>query len=336
MGRRILAIILLVLAVSIAVITPVLAFTPVGAHLLNGFANATPTPTPWPTPVPFTPTPTPPPKPILTVEGILPTIHAKAAYLLDADTAHTLDDFHGEIPLPMASTTKIMTAVIAIQMGNLDQVITVKQDAHDEWVNNNGSNAQLHAGDKIKLKDLLYALLLPSGDDAAIAIADGISGNSDNFVNVMNIFAYRLHLFQTHYINPDGLTYKTGQNYTTTYDLIRLAQYAMSLPLFAQIVKTPQYTLAATSTHHSYTWNTTNAFLAHSDITPTVKPYPGTTGIKTGYTAEAGGCLVFSATRNGHHLIGIVLGSADETSRFADAATLLNWGFGLPLKVPSS
>ncbi len=214
-------------------------------------------------------------------------------------------------------------------------MITVKQDAHDEWVNNNGSNAQLHVGDKIKLKDLLYALLLPSGDDAAIVIADGISGNSDNFVNVMNIFAYRLHLFQTHYINPDGLTYKTGQNYTTTYDLIRLAQYAMSLPLFAQIVKTPQYTLPATGTHHPYIWNTTNAFLAHSDITPTVKPYPGTTGIKTGYTAEAGGCLVFSATRNGHHLIGIVLGSVDETSRFADAATLLNWGFGLPLKVPS-
>ena len=335
MGRRILAIILLVLAVSIAVITPVLAFTPVGAHLLNGFANATPTPTPWPTPVPFTPTPTPPPKPILTVEGTPPTLHAKAAYLLDADTGHTLDDFHGEVPLSMASTTKIMTAVIAIQMGNLDQMITVKQDAHDEWVNNNGSNAQLHVGDKIKLKDLLYALLLPSGDDAAIVIADGISGNSDNFVNVMNIFAYRLHLFQTHYINPDGLTYKTGQNYTTTYDLIRLAQYAMSLPLFAQIVKTPQYTLPATGTHHPYIWNTTNALLAHSDITPTVKPYPGTTGIKTGYTAEAGGCLVFSATRNGHHLIGIVLGSVDETSRFADAATLLNWGFGLPLKVPS-
>src|SRR4051794_25293089 len=152
MARRILAVILLVLAISIGVITPVLAFTPVGAHLLHSFASATPTPTP--TPVPFTPTPTPPPKPILTVEGTLPTIHAKAAYLLDADTGHTLDDFHGEIPLPMASTTKIMTAVIAIQMGNLDQVITVKQDAHDEWVNNNGSNAQLHVGDKIKLKDL--------------------------------------------------------------------------------------------------------------------------------------------------------------------------------------
>ncbi len=336
MGRRILAIILLVLAVSIVVITPVLAFTPVGAHLLSGFATATPTPTPWPTPIPFTPTPTPPPRPILTVVGTPPTLHAKAAYLLDADTGHTLDDFQGETPLPMASTTKIMTAIIAIQMGNLDQVITIKQDAYNEWVNNNGSNAQLHVGDKIKLNDLLYALLLPSGDDAAIAIADGISGNTDNFVNVMNIFAYRLHLFQTHYINPDGLTYKTAQNYTTTYDLIRLSQYAMSLSLFAKIVRTPQYTLLATSTHRAYTWNTTNAFLAHTDITPTVNPYPGTTGIKTGYTVEAGGCLVFSATRNGHHLIGVVLGSKDETSRFVDAATLLNWCFSMPLKVPSS
>src|SRR5258708_19950076 len=120
MGRRILAVILLVLAISIGVITPVLAFTPVGAHLLSSFASATPTPTPSPTPVPFTPTPTPPPKPILTVDGTPPTLHAKAAYLLDADTEHTLNDFHGKVPLSMPSTPKTMPPPIPIHFTNFN------------------------------------------------------------------------------------------------------------------------------------------------------------------------------------------------------------------------
>src|SRR5450759_4713564 len=113
MGRRILAIVLLVLAISIVIITPVLAFTPVGKSLLRGFASDASTETPSPTPLPPTPTPTPA-KPILTVLGSPPRLNVGAAYLLDNDTGHTLDDFRGEAPLPMTSTTKIMTAVIAI------------------------------------------------------------------------------------------------------------------------------------------------------------------------------------------------------------------------------
>jgi D-alanyl-D-alanine carboxypeptidase (penicillin-binding protein 5/6) len=339
MGRRILAIVLLVLAISIVIITPVLAFTPVGKSLLRGFASDASTETPSPTPLPPTPTPTPA-KPILTVLGSPPRLNVGAAYLLDNDTGHTLDDFRGEAPLPMASTTKIMTAVIAIQAGNLDQVITIKQDALNEVNSNNGSSANLRVGDRIALRDLLYALLLPSGDDAAIAIADGVSGNTATFVKVMNIFAYRLKLFQTHYTNPDGLTYYSASgsplpgNYTAAYDLVRLAQYAMKLPLFAQIVKKTVYRLAASGLHHSYAWTTTNSLLAYSIDAPTVKVYAGATGIKTGYTVEAGGCLVFSATRNGHVLMGVVLGSANRTTRFTDAITLLNWGFGLPLRAP--
>jgi len=339
MGRRILAVILIVLALSIAVLTPVMAFTPMGANVLNRFAAATPTPSP--TPIPPTPTPTPVPKPILTVVGNPPTLHVGAAYLLDTDTGHTLDDFNGEVELPMASTTKIMTAVIAIQTGDLNQLITIKQDAINEVNNNLGSSANLRVNDQIKLQHLLYALLLPSGDDAAIAIADGISGNMETFVNVMNIYAYRLHLFQTHFINPDGLTYFSAQNkplpghYTTAYDLLRLTQYAMSLPLFAEIVKTTQYTLAPGAHNHGYTWTTLNALLTREALDdPGINAYPGATGIKTGWTPEAGGCLVFSATRNGHHLIGVVLHSADQRQRFLDAITLLNWGFGLPLRVP--
>lgn len=343
MGRRILALVLLIVGLGIAIMTPVLAFTPVGSNLANNLFPAPPTPTPTPIPPLPSPTPTPPPKPILTVEGTPPTVHAKSAYLLDADTGHTLDDFNGEVPLPMASTTKIMTAIIAIQAGNLDRLVTIHQDAPDEVNLNSGSTAQLKVNDQIPLRYLLYGLLLPSGDDAAIAIADAVAGSPTNFVNIMNITAYRLHLFQTHYINPDGLTYKdaSGQplpgNYTTTYDLIRLAQYAMKLPLFAAIVKLSRYVLPANAVHHAYTWISTNDLLSPPpDTAGAAYTYTGATGIKTGYTNEAGYCLVFSATRAGHNLIGIVLFSSntDYYQRFRDAKTLLNWGFGLPLKVP--
>src|SRR5207244_13283052 len=156
MGRRILAIILLVLSVSIAVMAPVLAFTPMGNKLLSSFAAATPTPTPLLLPAPT------PPKPVLTVVGQPPPVNAKAAYLLDADTGNTLDDFHGEVPLPMASTTKIMTAIIAIQTTDPNMVITIHQDAIDEVLNNGGSSAQLVVNDKLTLKELLYGLMLPS------------------------------------------------------------------------------------------------------------------------------------------------------------------------------
>jgi D-alanyl-D-alanine carboxypeptidase (penicillin-binding protein 5/6) len=339
MGRRILAVILLVLAISIAIMTPVLAFTPLGNNLLNRFAAATPTDTPSPTPLP-SPTPTPPPKPVLTVIGAPPTVNAKAAYLLDADTGNTLDDFHGEVPLPMASTTKIMTAIIAIQAADPNMVITVHRDAINEVNNNGGSSAQLVVNDKLTLKDLLYGLLLPSGDDAAIAIADGVSGSTSNFVNVMNILAYRLHLFQTHYINPDGLTYYSAPNtpipghYTSAYDLVRLAAYAMKLPFFAQIVKTERYTVPASASHRAYRWVNTDDLLGTN---PGEFPaYAGATGIKTGHTIEAGYCLIFSATRSGHDLIGVVLFSSntDPVQRFRDAKLLLNWGFALPLRTP--
>ena len=252
--------------------------------------------------------------------------------MLDNDTGHILDDQNGERPLPMASTTKIMTALIAIQTGDLNQVVTIHQDAINEAILHNGSNAKLRVGDRLTLKDLLYGLMLPSGDDAAVAIADAVGGSTPHFVNTMNLFAYRLRLFQTHYINPDGLTYyeANGQpvpgHYTTAYDLVRLARYAMTIPLFAQIVSSPHYQLAATSAHHSYSWDNTNTLLT---------TYTGATGIKTGFTNEAGGCLVFSATRARHHLIGVVLHSLDEAHRITDAKILLDWGFALPLLPPN-
>jgi D-alanyl-D-alanine carboxypeptidase (penicillin-binding protein 5/6) len=322
MIRRILVVFLLLLALIVVIVTPILTFTQLGGQLLSALKLATPTPTP---------TPLPSPTPILTVEGTPPAVTSESAYLLDMDTGHVLADIHGEQPLPMASTTKIMTALIAIQTGNLDQLVTIGQDAYDEVHLRNGSSAQLVVGDQLTLKDLLYGLMLPSGDDAAIAIADALAGSPENFVQRMNLFSYRLHLFQTHYLDPDGLTIYTANgpdpdHYSTAADLTRLARYAMSIPLFAQIVKTPLYTIAATALHHAYHWTTTNTLL---------EAYPGATGIKTGYTVEAGYCLVFSATRNDHHLIGTVLDDTDDAHRINDAKALLDWGFSLPLLPPS-
>ena len=331
MIRRTVAIALLFISISTIIAVPILVFTPMGARLFDGSPPTATITTPTFTPL-YSPTPTPKPTPILTARGKPPAISATEAILLDDDTDHILDDLNGESPVPMASTTKIMTALIAIQAADLNKVVTIHQDAINEVMLHNGSSAQLQLGDQLTLHDLLYGLMLPSGDDAAIAIADAVGGSTANFVNMMNLFAYRLRLFQTHYLNPDGLTYYDANHqplpghYTTAYDLVRLARYAMSIPLFAQIVRTQHYQLLATASHHRYSWDNTNTLLA---------TYQGMTGIKTGFTVEAGACLVFSATRNGHHLIGIVLHSIDENHRFNDARILLDWGFSLPLLPPS-
>lgn len=316
-GRTLLAILLIVLSVTVLIGTAVAAFMP-AIGTLGAQRAATPTPTlvpPTPTAIPPTPTPiptptTPPPK-----------IAAQAIYLMDQQSGSVLENDNGFTPLPMASTTKIMTALIAIQTADLDQTITIPQAAVNRVVLDGGSSANLIAGDKISLKNLLYALLLPSGDDAAIAIADGLAGTPDAFVARMNLFAYHLRLFQTHYANPDGLSLtaeEDQQHYTSAADLERLARYAMNIPLFAEIVRTSTYILPANGQHHAYHWDNTNVLL---------KSYNGMLGIKTGHTYAAGYCLVFAAQQHGHTLIGVLLDSPTEQERNQDVVKLLNWGF---------
>lgn len=328
--RRVLAIILTIIACLIIVFVPVWLLTPVGANVLNlGQPDLNGPPL---TPLVFKALPSPKPQAVLTVSGAPGAVSASEAILMDADTGNILYDKNGEMPAPMASTTKIMTALIAIQSGMLNQMVTIGQDAPNEVIENDGSSAQLVVGDQIKLQDLLYALMLPSGDDAAVAIADAVAGSVSNFVTIMNVEARKLDLYQTHYVNVDGLPPTddngnpiNGVHYSSTYDLARLARYAMRLPLFMKIVDTKVYILPASSTHHAYKWDTTNTLLG---------VYQGMRGIKTGTTPEAGACLVFAAERNGHTLIGVVLDSTTDAGRFTDAETLLNWGFTLPVKVP--
>ncbi|GCE16077.1 D-alanyl-D-alanine carboxypeptidase family protein [Tengunoibacter tsumagoiensis] len=332
MKRYVFATIFIMIAVEVIVVGLFAAFTPVGNSLLAV----------------INPPPAPPPAPVLSSIGVTPpTLHAQEVYLLDQDTGNILLNINGDQRVPMASTTKIMTALVALQKGKLDQIVTIKQDAPDEALHNNGSTAQLAVGDQLPLIDLLYALMLPSGDDAAVAIADAISGSPAAFVQEMNAYAQKLHLKNTHFINPDGLTVQTADgktdatnvnHYSTAADLAQLTRIALKNPLFAQIVQLQHYELPASGTHRSYTtWDNTNELL---------KFYPAVTGVKTGYTPEAGPCLVFSAFSAGHHLIGVILHEKvqgdDENDtrakeqRFLDAEQLLDWGFALPLKVPAT
>ncbi len=247
-----------------------------------------------------------------------PTISATAGYLFDPTTGQVLFEQNATQELAMASTTKIMTTLTALTFGSLSQRITIGPDTV-AMQNGFDSVAGLKLGDALTLCDLLYALLLPSGDDAAVAIAEGVGGTQARFVAEMNAEAALLGLWRTHYSNPDGLD--QAGHYTTARDLAQLAAYAMSIPVFAQIVGTATYTLPQTADHQAYFWQTTNYLL-----TPT-NYYPGATGVKTGTTGNAGACLVFSAARNGRQLIGVVLNEPTDAGRFTDAAALLDWGF---------
>ncbi|HZO74282.1 MAG TPA: D-alanyl-D-alanine carboxypeptidase family protein [Ktedonobacteraceae bacterium] len=300
--------------VMMAVITAVAIFFASSVYS-SVQATLAPTPTPIPTP---SPTPTPSPEPTLPPSPTptpTPFISGTAAYLIDADTGRVFYDMNSSQPLPIASTTKIMTAIVAIENGNLDQGVTVEQ-ADLNQVPSGASNAGLLAGDYFRLHTLLYALMLRSGTDASIVIARVIAGSTDNFVAMMNRKAQALHLLHTHYSSPHG--FSDSDHYSSAADLVTLANYAMRNPIFAQIVGQGTYDVKPTLYTHAYHWPNTNALLTS---------YPGADGVKTGWTDSAGYCLVFSARRSGHHLIGIELHAPSYDAVFSDGAKLLDLGF---------
>jgi D-alanyl-D-alanine carboxypeptidase (penicillin-binding protein 5/6) len=251
-----------------------------------------------------------------------PYIGAAAAMLLDPTTNAVYLARNADQERAMASTTKIMTAVVALTVGQLNQQITVGPDA-TALDNGIASVAGLQLGDKLTLHDLLYALLLPSGDDAAVAIAEGVAGSQPAFVGLMNMEAGLLGLQHTHYSNVHGLD--APNHHTTARDLAVLTEFALRNAAFSQIVGTATWQVVANADHGAYSWATTNLLL-------TSRQYPGATGVKTGYTGNAGACLVFAATRGPHQLLGVVLGEPDELERFGDAAALLSWGWGLEVQ----
>jgi D-alanyl-D-alanine carboxypeptidase (penicillin-binding protein 5/6) len=223
--------------------------------------------------------------------------------------------------LPMGSITKVMTAIVVLRAGNLHQRIVVPKGVIPYDRKYDASNAGLRPGDNLTAQELLEALLLPSGCDAAYALAKAYGPGWTAFIAKMNATAQAMGLAHTHFSNFDGLPWPTETStYSTPRDLIALGRAAMGYPVLRAIVDQRTYRLAASPRHHAYVWRTTNLLL---------RDYPGAIGIKTGSTLAAGYCLLFEARQNGHALIGVVLHSSrtNDTASFADATKILDWGF---------
>lgn len=232
-----------------------------------------------------------------------PSNTAHAAVLYERTTGTILYGKNMHARRAPASTTKVMTALLAIELGNMDDIVTVSRKAASV----RGSSARLYTDQKIRMLDLLYGLLLNSGNDAAVAIAEHIAGSEEAFVALMNERARELGLQNTNFRNPHGLDEQ--DHYSTAYDLAILTDTAMNYPLFAQVVATREHV----SEHGAF--RNTNKLLWSLE---------GTLGVKTGTTGQAGNCLVAAISGEGMELISVVLGSSD---RWTDSIRLLNHGF---------
>jgi D-alanyl-D-alanine carboxypeptidase (penicillin-binding protein 5/6) len=270
-----------------------------------------------------TPSARPSASPAIEVTGAPGGVKAKGAVLADAGTGQVLWARDAGTERPMASVTKVMTALLVLQSGGLGQEIRVPQAAFDYAWKYGGETASLHPGDVLTAGELLEGLLLPSGADAAYTLAATYGPGMNAFIARMNATAARMGMTHTHFTSPDGLPYPTETaTYSTPSDLLVLGLAAMRNPVFRSIVGQRFYNLPKGPGHHAYWWDNTDVLLGS---------YPGALGMKTGYTDDAGHCLLFEAIRNGRTLIGAVLGSpaTGPAAATQDAARMMNWGFGL-------
>ncbi|MGW5373252.1 D-alanyl-D-alanine carboxypeptidase family protein [Streptomyces sp. NPDC004009] len=257
-----------------------------------------------------------------------PSIVAKGGYVMDNANAKTLYTKAADTKRSTGSTTKIMTAKVVLAQSNLnlDAKVTIQKAYSDYVVANNASQAHLIVGDKVTVRQLLYGLMLPSGCDAAYALADKFGTGTTrakrvaSFISKMNSTARSLGMTNTHFDSFDGIG--NGSNYSTPRDLTKLASNALKSSTFRAVVKAKHYTAKTItktgSTRTMKTWDNTNGLLSS---------YSGTIGVKTGSGPEAKYCLVFAATRNGKTVVGTVLASTSITQRESDAKKLLNYGF---------
>jgi serine-type D-Ala-D-Ala carboxypeptidase (penicillin-binding protein 5/6) len=246
---------------------------------------------------------------------------ADGADLVNAANGQLMWSRGVNVERPIASITKVMTALVVLQSGDLNREIRVTQAAEQYGQKFDPSEAGLIPGDRLTARQLLEGLLLPSGSDAAYLLANSYGPGWQRFVRKMNAEARKLGMTRTHYANFDGLPWPTEYTtYSTPDNLMLLAAAVMKYASFRQIVRQSKASIRATRLHHHYYWTNTNLLLSE---------FRGTIGIKTGYTAKAGYCLLFEAVRGGHELLGVVLNSTstDPNSRFAAAKDLLRWGF---------
>ncbi|MDX3233803.1 D-alanyl-D-alanine carboxypeptidase family protein [Streptomyces sp. ME19-01-6] len=257
-----------------------------------------------------------------------PTITAKGGFVMNNGTGKSLYTKKADTRLSTGSTTKIMTArvVLAQPNLNLDAKVTVQKAYSDYIVDNNwASSAKLIVGDKVTVRQLLYGMMLPSGCDAAYALADKFGTGSTraarvkSFIGKMNTTAKNLGLTNTHFDSFDGIGH--GANYSTPRDLTKLASSAMKYSTFRTVVKTKSTKQKVTTKSGGY------RYMEWTNTNPLLGTYSGTIGVKTGSGPEAKYCLVFAATRNNKTVIGTVLASSSVDNRTADAKKLLNYGF---------
>lgn len=239
-----------------------------------------------------------------------PKVYSRSAIVFDRNTKSILYEKDINTKRAMASTTKIMTCIIILENGNLNDTVKISQKS----ANTGGSRLGLKKNDSITVKDLLYGLMLRSGNDAAVALAEYMSGSIEEFANLMNEKAKTLGLTNTHFVTPHGLD--DENHYTTTYELALLTDYALNNSTFSKIVNTKNYTI--TINGYSKALNNTNELLGYLN---------GVNGVKTGFTGNAGRCLVTSCVRNNFNIITIVLGADTKKIRTTDSIHLIEYAY---------
>ena len=237
------------------------------------------------------------------------SVSAEAAVLMEASSGEIIYAHNRDERLPMASTTKIMTALVAIENAALSTPVTV----HDGAVGVEGSSVYLASGEVLTLEDLLYSLMLESANDAAAAIAYAIGGDIPGFAAMMNEKAASLGLTDTHFTNPHGLD--DPEHYTTAADLARLTAYALSNPDFARIVSTYRHTIPMQD------GDGVRVLVNHNRL---LKQCTDVIGVKTGFTRKSGRCLVSAAKQNGVELVAVTLNAPDD---WRDHRAMLDYGF---------
>ena len=242
------------------------------------------------------------------------TLYAGYAVLMDASNRRVLFEKNGYEQVPMASTTKIMTLIVTLENANLDDVVNVSEYAASM------PDVQLGicTGEKYRLSDLLYSLMLESHNDVAVAIAEHVGGSVEGFAKMMNEKAVELGANHTHFVTPNGLD--ADGHYTTAYDLALIASYAIENEEFLKIVQTPNYTFHEQESGKAYTVNNKDRFL---------NEYQGALGIKTGFTGKAGYCFVGAAEREGKKLVSVVLASGwppNKNYKWQDTKSMMNYG----------
>jgi D-alanyl-D-alanine carboxypeptidase (penicillin-binding protein 5/6) len=239
-----------------------------------------------------------------------PDVNSRACVVIDRKTNSVLFGKNENTKKKMASTTKIMTATIIIEKCNLSDTIEISKKA----AGTGGSRLGLKTGDKITILDLLYGLMLRSGNDAAVALAEYAGGDINGFAELMNAKALELGLTNTHFETPHGLD--SNEHYTTAYELALLSNYALNNPTFAKIVGTKNYTITINGSPKAL--SNTNELLGNME---------GVYGIKTGFTNGANRCLVTACKRNNIDIICVVLGADTKKFRTIDSIKLINYVF---------